>query len=105
MPCLKIHIPCPALILDAPLSSIWFLHKRKMIWVNDLSIADEICQKNANAAKCRNNVKCGHFCSNARGNGKLMINLFLPKFGLVSGGAAFASVSKPLLSNAYLWRN
>ena len=32
-------------------SSTQFLHKRKMIWVNDL-IADEICQKNANAAKC-----------------------------------------------------
>ena len=32
--------------------------------------------KNANAAKCRKNVKCGHFCSNARGKAKLMINFF-----------------------------
>ena len=27
------------------------MHKPKMIWVNNL-IADEICQKKANAAKC-----------------------------------------------------
>ena len=44
-----------------------------MIWVNYL-ISDEICQKNANAAKCGKNVKCGHFCSNAHGNAKLMNN-------------------------------
>ena len=31
-------------------SSIWFLHKREMIWVNDL-IADEICQKKCKSGK------------------------------------------------------
>ena len=56
-------------------SSIKFQHKREMIWVNYL-ISDEICQKNANAAKCGKNVKCGHFCSNAHGNAKLMNNFF-----------------------------
>ena len=40
-------------------------------------ITDEICpkkmQKRQNIEK---NVKCGHFCSAARGNAKLMINFF-----------------------------
>ena len=50
-------------------------------------------QKMQTQQNVEKHVKCGHFCSNARGKAKLMINFFWPKGIKVSDFLIFTVVS------------